>query len=718
MQPSDARMTARTRAERTEQSRYSALVLVFSGTLLLSALLLFSIQPLFAKMILPRLGGTPAVWSIAMVFFQGVLLAGYTYAHFLVRHAGPRRAFAIHAAVMGLALLWLPIAAASGFDAPPATGQPLWLLCLFAASVGVPFFAVSANAPLLQAWFSRTNHPHAADPYFLYGASNIGSFAALLSYPVLFEPLFGLSEQAQLWTAGYLMLLAGLVACGMLAIAGGQAGRTMAAAPADLADAAGWRQRLGWMGLAFLPSALLVAVTAHLSTNIAAAPFLWVMPLAVFLLTFVITFSRRPLVPARTAQLLLPAVVLGALVTYWRPLEIAGTVAIAINLFALFVVAIVWHSRLVASRPAAAHLTDFYLCISAGGVLGGAFTSLAAPVLFQTVAEFPLLLVLSLLGLPEVRSIIRKPAGGIAAGTLIALLVSWVSLFSDVEYRDRNFFGVITTRILDDGRFRALLHGTTLHGAEHMADFAEEARGTARPEPLTYYSRGGPLAAGIAHERARKGALSVGIVGLGTGALACYSAPGDDWTFYEIDPAVIRIARDSRYFKFLASCAPGAGISQGDARLNLASEPDGRFDVLVIDAFSSDAIPVHLLTQEALRLYGRKTAADGVILLHISNNFVELGSVVAAGAAAESMAAVRLFHTWPTAEFGNRMATASDVVALSRRPESLQPYLDTGWQDLEPFAGVQAWTDDYSNVVGAILRRQGLLPSPAMPASP
>lgn len=684
-------------------------VALFGGTLFLSAVLLFSVQPLFTKMVLPHLGGTPAVWSTAMVFFQAVLLAGYAYAHLLVRYAPRGAAPIIHAGVLALALLWLPIGLASGAAPPTEGGQQIWLIALFATSIGLPFFAVSASAPLLQVWFSDTGHAHGSDPYFLYGASNLGSFFTLLAYPVLIEPLLALGDQSRLWAAGYLALFLAIAACSLLArksrnaaLAAPEVGAVAALAPVT------WAERARWAGLAFVPSALLIALTAHLSTNIAAVPFLWVLPLATFLLTFVLAFQRSPILPPRAVELLLPASVIVAMLTYAFATPFGGLSGIAINLFAFLIIALAWHNALAARRPPAAQLTEFYLCMSAGGVLGGAFTSLAAPVLFDQVIEYPLLLVLAFLVVPEARKLLR-PRLALPGLALLLLGLAALQASGRVEYRDRSFFGVVSTQLSPDGAFRLLGHGTTIHGAERLADLSALGTPGARPEPLAYYVSGSPLAAGIELQQARRSApLAVGVVGLGTGTLACYSQPGETWRFYEIDPAVISVATDPRRFTFLPACAPQAEIVPGDARLTLAREIGRRFDVLVIDAFSSDAIPVHLLTREALRLYAGRVRPDGIVVLHISNRFLELASVVAANAAAEGLSAARRLD--PGAPVGSeRPIFASDVVALARDPSQLAPYLEAGWSPLRLRAGVAAWTDDYSNVVGAILRKQGLL---------
>jgi hypothetical protein len=343
--------------------------------------------------------------------------------------------------------------------------------------------------------------------------------------------------------------------------------------------------------------------------------------------------------------------------------------------------------------------------MSAGGVIGGAFITLLAPAIFASVVEFPLLLALSLLAVPEARRLCHSRLALPVAAVLVAAVLT-VQLTGSVEYRDRSFFGVVSTRLVGDGDYRVLVHGTTVHGAERLADIGTE---DTRPEPLTYYAKDGPLASAIAIEQdKRERPLAIGLVGLGVGSLACYREAGESWTFYEIDPAVVAAAKNPDLFTFLSSCAPDAPIVAGDARLSLAREPKGGLDALVVDAFSSDAIPVHLLTREALRLYADKVTGDGVVAIHISNRFMELASVVAAGAAEEGLFAARQLHIRPPDDAAEQKLS-SDAVVIARGPAHLAPYFAAGWKPLYPHPGVSAWTDDYSNVVGAIMRKQGLL---------
>ena len=698
----------RSPAETARPASLAGTLVLFGTTLFLSALLLFSVQPLFAKMVLPRLGGTPAVWSVAMVFFQAMLLAGYAYAHTIVRFASLTAGFIIQIAVLAIAVIWLPFQIAPGFDQAPESGVAFWLLALFFVSIGMPFFAVSANAPLLQAWFSRTGHRHAHDPYFLYGASNLGSFFALLSYPVLFEPAFSVSEQAQLWFAGYAALGLGVVLCGIVvrSLPSGRAGAAGQNEPAKATPrpAPTTPLRLTWIALASVPSGLLVAVTAHISTNVAAAPFLWVIPLALFLLTFVITFQRRPVIRHIWMRAALPVTTVAASVTLMGYLPIGIVAETAIHLIAFFVAAMVCHGELVARRPDVAHLTEFYLAMSLGGVLGGAFTTLLSPVIFTRVLEYPILIGAAMLALPEMRALIRSRPLIVAPAVLVVAIALW-SGGRNVIDRERSFFGVVTVSTSADGQYTILTHGTTIHGAQRTVDAAPDA---GRPEPLTYYTAEGPLSATVTGHRDHLGRpINVGIVGLGAGSLACYAGKGDSWRYYEIDPAVVRVAADPRRFRFLSTCTPDAPIIVGDARLTVMREPDGLFDVLVVDAFSSDAIPVHLMTREAIAGYMAKLAPGGILVMHISNRYMELRSVLAAIAAGENLAGAGLLqHRSPEDSKALRNTTHAGV--LARSLADIEHLVNGGWQpfDAESASGVRAWTDDYSNIIAAIMRRR------------
>ncbi|KPF71802.1 hypothetical protein IP69_04735 [Bosea sp. AAP35] len=691
---------------RREARRLATTLPLYAGTIFLSAFLLFGIQPMFAKMVLPRLGGSPGVWSVAMVFFQTVLLAGYGYAHLLVSRFTVRRAALIHIVLMALVLLvGLPIGIAAGFERPPQQGETLWLVALFTASVGLPFFAVSANGPLLQAWFARTGHDQAADPYFLYAASNVGSFLALIAYPFLVEPFLTLSVQSTAWSWGFGLLLAGIAAC---------AGLGLARAPADVAIAAGGlaptaiptRQKLAWVALAFVPSGLLVAVTAHISTDVASVPLLWVVPLALFLLTFVIVFQRKPLLRASwmlNAQLVFVAAFLVKMAFQWK-IGWGGELALHLGLF--FTSAMVAHGELARRRPDAANLTQFYLWMSVGGVLGGLFCGLIAPTLFNSVVEYPLLIVLAVLCRPGFTAIRLPPL--VRAGLAVLALASLGALVVKEQQRTdsvRSFFGV--NKIYDDeeGRFRSLVHGSTVHGAQRLRN-DDGSLVTGRPEPLTYYFTGGAIADGIdAVRQARGGTLgAVAAIGVGTGSLACQTRPGEDWTFYEIDPQVVRMATDATRFRFVSDCAPDARFVLGDARLTLGDAEASSLDLIVVDAFSSDSIPIHLMTSEAIALYLGKLKPHGVVLFHISNRNMDLGPVVTATAHARGLT------TWlrpsrQTPELMAQMKYSPHVAIVARKAQDVGLDPAQGWVRQEGPGTARAWRDDYADVIGAIWRK-------------
>jgi hypothetical protein len=730
---------------------------VFAATLCLSAMLLFSVQPLFTKMVLPLLGGSPGVWSVAMVFFQAMLLAGYAYAHGLTRLFDPRVAAAIHLGVFALAFSTLPLALAQGFGAPPADHQALWLIGLFAVSIGLPFFAVAANAPLLQAWFARTAHPQAHDPYFLYGASNFGSFAALLAYPVLIEPFLTLRAQSQGWSVGFVLLMATIAVSALtMAVTLRTDGRSDAAAEAGAAPR--WRERLAWVALAFVPSAMLVAVTSHISTDLASAPFLWVVPLALFLATFIATFRSGGDGVQRALVRLQPIVVAPLVIGLFGGVRAYWYVALALDIAMLAVTAMICHRILYERRPQARFLTGFYLWISVGGVLGGIFTGLVAPAVFPDVWEYPMLIVLALLCRPGAfaqgsrawRQGLLIFAALVALAFLphalgaripVGLQVGWMVLLVAIAgfimlnagnavrlvtatafvlvltalYRPgvvqsetaRSFFGVHKVMESADGRFRMLYHGTTLHGVQRLRDeTGVPVQG--KPAPVSYYYPRGPLAEAVATLRAQKGKLgSVAIVGLGTGSMACHAGPGERWRFFEIDPVVVRIATDPAKFSFLSECGGRDQIVLGDARLTLGEER-ARFDLIVLDAFSSDVVPVHLLTREAVGLYLSRLNEGGAIVFHISNRYLELASVVAGVGAANGLATiVRQDNSVTEVEHARDMSAGSLVAVAARRPADIAALAARpDWRAQSPLSAAQTWTDDYSNILAAIWRLQ------------
>jgi hypothetical protein len=722
---------------------------LFATTLVLSAFLLFLVQPMFTKLVLPRLGGAPTVWSVAMVFFQAALLGGYAYAHLVIRRFPPGIGALVHLGVLAAAALTLPIGIAEVLGPPPQSGIVLWLVALFTVSIGLPFAALSASAPLLQGWFAASGHPHAGNPYVLYAASNLGSFAALIAYPVIVEPMLSLKDQTQLWSAGFAVLAVLIAVASLLVARRANIGvRDAATEPVSARD------RAGWMALAAIPAGLVIAVTSYITTDVASAPFLWVVPLALYLLSFAAVFRDRPWMSQAMVARLVPIVVAPLAISLLGGDKVFWLAMIVVNLIAFLLIALLCHARLYLGRPAPARLTEFYLWVSLGGVIGGIFAALVAPHVFNRIYEYPTLLLAGVAALPGMfaggpRRMLSE-AGPVLAVAVLAIAAQfafdvrlpaaaelpfqvvlvafaavmllqrhrparflalaalgfvvtglWRPGFNQVE-TVRSFFGVHQVVETADNRYRLLYHGTTLHGAERI-----ETAGHTPPEPITYYYRGGPISEGIAAVRgAQGGALRhVAVVGLGAGSLACHARAEEDWSFFEIDPDVVEIAKNPRFFKFISSCMPELAVVLGDARLTLAASPR-RFDLIVLDAFSSDVVPVHLLTREALAVYLAHLTPNGALVLHISNRHMELTRVVAAvGAAAGLLTYVKEDHRPDTVPADFKMNAL--VVALARRADDLGDLPSRqGWQEIKPDPRVSAWTDDYSNVFGAILRKK------------
>lgn len=730
---------------------------LFVVTVFFSAALVFLVQPMFARMATPLLGGSPNVWNVSLVCFQAALLAGYAYAHLLIRLVPRvRHQVAVHGALLLLAALVLPFQLSGVFGPPDSERPALWLIGVFSVSIAPPFAIISATAPLVQAWYARTGRPDAHDPYHLYAASNAGSLLGLAAYPLVLEPLAPLALQAGAWSIGYGLLCLLLIGCGLLAargpglpaspvpipkIEGTDDAPANAPASPD-SPAARWRQRLWWVTLAFVPSSLLIGVTTHISTDVASAPFLWAPPLMLYIGSFVIVFARRPLVGPRIMRHIVPILAALALFSLSKASGVPTLWSFLVHLAALFAAAIGCHGLLAASRPEAARLTEFYLLMSLGGVLGGAFNALLVPVLFTTVAEYPMMLVaamllmphpllgsyprmlagiviaivalilapfvrdIELLALDEVRSLFFLLVAGLVAVYLthtsriagaIGAFAMWGIVTAAMpgagSYTERGFFGIV--RIQEREGYRLMVHGTTLHGAQSL-DPQEAWR------PATYYAPETPIGQ-VFNAHLRPG--RVGLIGLGVGSVACYAWPEQEYVFYEIDPIVARLASDPERFTFLSDCAPEARIVLGDGRLKIAEEPDESFDLILVDAFSSDSIPAHLLTREAIELYLSKVRDDGAVLLHVSNRYLALESVVARIAADIGAPARVRFDVPDVAGWPGYRAQASGVVALARTEEALTGLnLNTGWTVPEADGG-RPWTDDYSNIPGAIWDR-------------
>lgn len=744
--------------DQTSIFRNRLILAVYTAAIFTSALLLFSVQPLFTKMVLPRLGGSPAVWSVAMVFFQSLLLGGYLYAHLLMKIRNRVIVVAVHLVLLVVALLSLPLSIASGWGTPPSSGYAFWLLGLFAVSIGLPFFALAANNPLLQAWFVRTGHPSGPDPYFLYASSNIGSFLALLSYPVLLEPMFTLRTQNLIWTAGYGLLVLLIAACGALLLRSPAKAASETAMDEGDAPAPAWALRARWIFLAAVPSGLLIAVTAHISTDVAAAPLLWVLPLSLYLLTWVLVFQSRPLLPHRWVLWLQPFAIAGVIVL----LAVGGEQNLLLTLgghqLCFFIIAMACHGELARTRPAARYLTGFYVALSFGGMIGGLFAGLIAPYAFSWVAEYPILIALAVLCRPprdgkppgwsrwywpllavvaialivpatttgkvfdwmDVQRVYVVSAVAIAALILavflkanryklaaaVILALVLIRLYPGDDGRVdtvRSFFGVHKIVVTPSGKYHVLMHGTTIHGAERVLN-DDGTPVSGRPEPISYYHKDGGIGQAITAIRERKGGpIRVAVIGLGAGTLTCASEPGETWRFFEIDQSMVDTARDPKYFTYIKNCEPDLQPVMGDARLTFAREPDGVYDLIIVDAYSSDAIPIHLATEEAMAIYKSKLAPQGAVLMHVSNRHLELSSVVVGIADANDL------KSWVYSEDSNRdneYIFATSVVVSAREEADVGALASSEqWAQTEADETERVWTDDYSNVLGAVYRR-------------
>ena len=736
--------------------------MLFAVAIFTSASLVFVVQPMVTKLVLPMLGGSPQVWNTAMVFFQAALLAGYGYAHLLQRIASLRTQVMVHLGLLAAAALFLPLSVNGLLGDPDPAAPILWLLGTLALSVGAPFAVLSATAPLLQAWYARVRAGHAdgKNPYVLYAASNLGSFLALLSYPVLIEPLATLSGQRWGWTAGYGLFVALIL---VMAVTVWKRRTEAAPEPAQLDRSAPltWKERTILILLAAAPSSLMLGVTAHLSTDVASAPFLWVIPLALYLLTFVIAFQAKPWIPLPITLVIQGAV--GAVaVTLAAFRSDEWLVLFSISILAFFFTTLMCHQLLAARRPAPDRLTEFYLLMSLGGVVGGAFTALLAPVIFNDVWEYPLMLVLVGLARPwgkgwklEYReayfllaglviaalppaihgvvhanqslwSMFQDPAvfrqitvimlgaaavcaflirdRALAYFALLAAMTAsaqWINKGYDATYTERSFFGVMSVSNVPDERLggdvHVLMHGTTLHGAQ-----ARDPRYACAP--TMYYAPTTPIGQSAVMIQNRRPAVNIGVVGQGSGAMAAYKRPGDTLTFFEIDPMVDRLSRDPQWFTYISDCAQGpVRTVLGDARLTLDDQPAGSYDLLIIDAFSSDAVPTHLLTQEAIDGYLKLVKPDGVVVLHLSNRNLDI--TLPAVAAARALGVPERHQIYVESRDAPDMAEAStEALILSPTPQGMADFAaDPRWGVLAP-TEVRPWTDDYVNLFGSLVR--------------
>ncbi len=766
------------------------MLILFSITLFMSAFLLFGVQLMVAKMILPLLGGSPAVWNTCQFFFQGVLLLGYGYAHLSTRYLGTHRQAIAHSLLLFLPLFSLPIALSkTGF--PPEDTNPIpWVLGLLISSVGLPFFVVSTSAPLIQKWFAETDHPSSKEPYFLYSASNLGSLLGLISYPLLIEPYFSLSEQSWLWAVAYIILILFTLGCAICLwkvshqIKQTNSGFSLSEKPLTTVQYPTWQQQAQWVLLSFIPSSLLLGVTTYLTTDLAAIPLLWAIPLILYLLSFILTFARHSRLPHQTLMTLIPLFSSTLIILFLAKVMRPVALLVPLHLVGFFAIACVFHGELSRRRPSVTHLTEFYLWISFGGVLGGWFNAIAAPILFPSVLEYPVILLLALLTLktpletiqPKINPpLLEAPQGDLdtwfsklrqeqqtrkiqksgiqfnlkttqiislsllfgallvgftfrnisqgwlgnffAIALLIALSITFslprlhlalgltlilllgqfsIGNMSGVLQTERNFFGV--NRIVYDrrGPYHSLVHGTTLHGRQNLDPQRSQ-------EPLTYFHPTGPIGQTFQQLNSSDRLQNVAVLGLGIGTLAAYAQPGQTWTFYEIDPIVEKIARDSRYFTFLEQAQAPFSIILGDARLQLAKTPDNTYDLLIMDAFSSDSIPVHLVTQEALELYLTKLRDRGIIAINISNRYINLEPVLATLAKTLGLATLQQLNRDLSLEEKALGKTPSQWVLLAQKAEDFGNLrADTRWQAISDTEKAPLWTDDFSDLVGVL----------------
>jgi spermidine synthase len=715
---------------------------LFAITIFLSALLLFWIQLTIAKMLLPRLGGTPAVWNTCMLFFQILLLAGYSYVLVTTSWMEARKQAVLHTVLLLLSCLYLPLTlTGNAGDISEHHYPALWLFAYLLSAIGLPIFLISTTSPLLQKWFTHTGHE---DPYFLFAVSNAGSLLALISYPVLLEPNLKLSRQTHIWAVAYVVFLVLSLGCMLVLWKSSRAERVSESKDLQKPSIS-LKQRLYWILLAFIPASLLFGVTTYITTEIAPTPLLWTIPLALYLVTFVLAFAGKHLLPAPIANAALGALALLLTLVLAANATEPTTAIVLLHLCFFFVAATICHNKLAGDRPSAARLADFYLCVAIGGMLGGLFNTLIAPIAFNTIIEYPLAIVLACLVVREnnqndssvdrlfdviwpaiigaliialvfiVKGTDLSPVVAVAiifgaplviinhrfrtrpvrfALALGAVMLGSV-VYSETQNRtlhvERNFFGTLSVKLDHESGTRILYHGNTIHGRQFINPVYQT-------EPLSYFHREGPLGLIFDAFNANAASPNVAVVGLGTGSMLCYSFAGQRWTFYEINPVVVRLARTPEYFTYLEKCAAAyTDIVVGDARLKLQNAPDQLYGLIVLDAFNSDAIPVHLLTQEAIDLYMSKLATGGMLAFHISNRSLRLDGVLAD--LAEHNGAMSL--SFADGEFDPvRGKDPSEWLVMARNSPAFDSLAqDPRWRVVQGRIDADVWTDDFSNIL-------------------
>lgn len=737
---------------------------LFALTLFSSSALLFWVELLIARMILPILGGSPAVWTTCLLFFQAALLAGYALAHASANRLDVARHGIVQVGLLGAALVFLPPAVSAGWTSALGNQPTVWtVLAALAWTIGLPFLGLAATAPALQSWYARARLRGSGDPYFLYAASNGGSLFALATYPAFVEPSLALTTQARFWSIAFAAATVLVGASAAIAWrqrrsadsrAPSDATSVSSTAPGDSNSARSWPR---WVMLSFVPSSLLLGVTSFLTTDIAAVPLLWVIPLALYLLSFVEVFSRTRRIPQVWIDRAFPISVM--VLTPALAAKLVWAVWLPIHLLVFLLASLACHGKLARLRPPGQSATSFYLALSFGGLLGGIFNALIAPAVFTDVWEYPLAIVLALLTLVAVdgqgeslvaskravRAAIWLPLGvfiliaivardprGVGAvawhGVPIAMACGLLALAcwrhrsrslqfaltvaaalgaaalapgpsGHVLHRERSFFGVLRVTQDEQKQQRRLIHGSTLHGLQSLEPEFER-------EPLSYYTRLGPIGQVFdAFERSPSRSRAVAVVGLGVGTLAAYAKPGQVWTFVEIDPAVARIARDPRYFTYLRDSAASAiRIDLGDARLRLRNVADGSLGLILLDAFGSDSPPVHLLTREAFRLYRSKLAPGGLIAVNLSTRYLDLDPVMGTLARDQDLAC-RIRRDFEVGAGDRRVGkTASIWAILAANEAGLGPIArDSRWRPAPIQRGERPWTDDFTNVARHLL---------------
>ncbi len=725
--------------------------LLFAGTLFVSASLMFVLQPLFGKILLPLLGGSPAVWNTCMVFYQTILFLGYLYAHIISSRFKPTRQIQLHSLVILLSFLALPLALPENTVPPTESDPTLWIVWTLLIAIGLPLFVVSTTSPLIQKWFASIKHRNSDDPYFLYAASNAGSLIALISYPFIIEPHIDLSAQKTDWSLGYVLLCLLIAGCATLLYKS-----KLQHAPTEVIETPeaiklSLGKQLHWLALAFVPSSLLLGLTNFISTDIASVPLLWIIPLTVYLLSFIIVFSNwhdaiHPVIVKIQPFILIPFITYA----FINPADLPYWMYLILHVIAFFFAVMVCHGELSKHRPSTQYLTQFYLIMSFGGMLGGMFNTFVAPFIFNGIYEYPLMIiaalllrpwsttlsikstllqliwpaslviiglilyasitdllqyfdiiVISLIILTIISFLLRsKPvAFAFSTGAIIFLALGLHGLSSHTLYQERTFFGVLAVResVLADEKgqdetYHELFHGTTKHGAQRLPENLQKT-------PLTYYSRPGPMGQLFKEFDAKNQNWNIGVVGLGAGALTCYAKESQQWTLYEIDPLVVDIASRPEYFTYMKLCAHQSTMRIGDARLSIDKELDGQFDLLIMDAFSSDSVPTHLITKEALEIYFKKLKPNGILAFHITNRHLALKKVLSIHA--EQMHLAALIQEYKP-QNPPPLVVATDWVVMAKKSDTLSPLSLSqlgNWEKMPLYFDMKAWTDDFTNIV-------------------